>query len=717
MGLSEEEFLQPGPWWNGTPMANLSLAQDIQELALEVLLCNAGTEHDSVAAALQKLAEFIMHATEAGATAIAESATRLVSSIGNVQHYAGAETAMAVLLQGLKGLEGEVAKASSDTDSHREDNKQQVASAAPSLAQDPELLQDFVVEAREHLGMMETQLLALEQNPDDPEPTHACFRAIHTIKGVSGFLELHAVREVAHEGETLLDELRNSRLPVNPALIDTLLQTADFLQGEVTAIANFLSGAPTHETRSPASLLERLRAAGRLPTSEILVPEVKMAPVTDRREAPRLAALEKTSVGQREGGTEPRAAAASAALNSPKQPGDTRQGSSPPRRTVKIDMEKLDYLADMVGELVVTQSMLRPEEGGRASADTPLMRNLLQLARITAEVQKTTMSMRMVPIGQMFQRLARLVRDVSRQVGKTVDLELSGEEIELDRNLVEELVDPLMHMVRNSIDHGIEPVAEKKARGKSSNGRISLKAKHDAGHVQIEISDNGRGLDTNKILAKARQLGLVEPQASLADNDILNLIFEPGFSTAEKVTDLSGRGVGMDVVRKQIQKLRGHVDVSSIPGQGTTFFLRLPLTLAIIDGLVIGLGTERYIIPISAVKEVLRPTEDMMFTVEARNEMVMVRNGLMPLVRLHRRLGVKPRSEQLEHGILVILESHGKYYCLAVDELLGKQEVVIKSLGELMRSASEIAGGAILGDGRIALILDTDAIAGKSIHE
>ena len=698
-------------------MTNLSLTQNIQDLSLEVLLCSAGTETESVAAALQKLAAFVAHAAEAGATAIAESATRLVSSVGSAQNSAGAEKAMLVLLEGLKGLEGQVAKDCLDTDSNLDD-KHEPASSASSLAQDPELLQDFVVEAREHLGVLETQLLALEQNPDDPEPTHACFRAIHTIKGVAGFLELNVVREVAHEGETLLDQLRNSRLPVTPALIDTLLQTADFLQGEVSALASFLSGSPRQETRSHASLLERLRVAGRQPSSEIRVPEVNIVPVPDRGGIPPpVAVLKNVPVKRVESATEKAVASPSSALSTPKQSGEARQGSSPANRTVKIDMEKLDYLADMVGELVVTQSMLRPEGAGRASADTPLMRNLVQLARITAEVQKTTMSMRMVPIGQMFQRLARLVRDVSRQIGKTVELELSGEEIELDRSLVEELADPLMHMVRNSIDHGIEPGAERKELGKNGNGRISLKARHDAGHVQIEVSDDGRGLDRNRILAKARQRGLVEPHASLTDSDILNLIFEPGFSTAEKVTDLSGRGVGMDVVRKQIQKLRGRVDVSSIPGQGTTFVLRLPLTLAIIDGLVIGLGSERYIVPISAVKEVFRPTEDMIFTVEARDEMVMVRNRLMPLIRLHRRLGVTPRSERLQEGILVVLESQGKSYCLAVDELLGKQEVVIKSLGELMQNVSGIAGGAILGDGRIGLILDTDAIAGKSIRE
>ncbi len=380
-------------------------------------------------------------------------------------------------------------------------------------------------------------------------------------------------------------------------------------------------------------------------------------------------------------------------------------------------MEKLDYLADMVGELVVTQSMLRPEGVSRASADTPLARNLVQLARITAEVQKTTMSMRMVPIGQLFQRLSRLVRDVSRQVGKTVELDLVGEEIELDRSIVEELQDPLLHMVRNSIDHGIETPAQRKELGKSPCGRILLKAKHDAGQVQIEISDDGRGLDRTRILDKAKQKGLVGANVSLSDSDILNLIFLPGFSTAEKVTDLSGRGVGMDVVRKQIQKLRGRVDVRSVLGQGSTFVLRLPLTLAIIDGLVIGVGAERFVVPIAAVKEVLRPTEEMIFTVEAREEMVMVRENLLPLIRLHRWLAIEGRAKTLSDGIIIVVESHGKAFCLAVDELLGKQEIVIKSLGELMQNIRGIAGGAILGDGRVGLILDTDAIAGRSVRE
>ena len=688
---------------------------------MDVLLVNSGAEHESLATALQKLARFIDNAGKAGAKDAAAHAERLITSVSTTQTSAGAKDAMSVLLQGLKELEGNLAQMAVPA------VNKTAAPAEMSLAQDPELLQDFVVEAREHLGVMETQLLSLEQNPDDPEPTHACFRAIHTIKGVAGFLELNTVREVAHEGETLLDELRNGHLIVTPGLIDVLLQTADFLQGEVNGIASNLAGNPPQASASPAALLERLRhrdfsaaadtaspKAAEAPSGEVAAVEVKPAE-TPIAETPVKATAAETLKPQESAPAAPQASSVPAAPVV--AAAASRQAQTSGGRTVKIDMEKLDYLADMVGELVVTQSMLRPEGISRASADTPLARNLVQLARITAEVQKTTMSMRMVPIGQMFQRLSRLVRDVSRQVGKTIELDMVGEEIELDRSIVEELADPLMHMVRNSIDHGVETPAQRKELGKSPCGRILLKAKHDAGQVQIEISDDGRGLDRTRILEKAKQKGLVSPNASLSDSEVLNLIFLPGFSTAEKVTDLSGRGVGMDVVRKQIQKLRGRVDVRSVLCQGSTFLLRLPLTLAIIDGLVIGVGAERFIVPIAAVKEVLRPSEDMVFTVEAREEMVMVRESLLPLIRLHRWLSIEGRSKTLADGIIIVVESHGKSFCLAVDELLGKQEIVIKSLGELMQNIRGIAGGAILGDGRVGLILDTDAIAGRSVRD
>jgi len=367
-------------------------------------------------------------------------------------------------------------------------------------------------------------------------------------------------------------------------------------------------------------------------------------------------------------------------------------------------------MVDMVGEMVIAQSLLRhaPE---LASLRSPhLQRTLSQLAGITSDVQKTAMALRMVPIRQLFHRMGRLVRDLSRKAGRQVELVTSGEDTELDRQIVEDLADPLLHMVRNSIDHGIEPAGERAAAGKRPVGTIRLAAYHQAGQILIEVGDDGRGLDRERILQKARQKGLVSGATYLADNEIFNLIFEPGFSTAERVTDVSGRGVGMDVVKKNITKLRGRIEVVSAPGKGATFYLKLPLTLAIIDGLVVGVGRERYIVPIYSVVEMLRPTRDALWTVQGKGEVVSVRGSLLPIVRLHERFQVEPRSRDASEGLLIVAEAEGKRFSLLVDEFIGKQEVVIKSLGPTLRNAPGIAGGAILGDGRVGLILDLEGI-------
>jgi two-component system chemotaxis sensor kinase CheA len=379
-------------------------------------------------------------------------------------------------------------------------------------------------------------------------------------------------------------------------------------------------------------------------------------------------------------------------------------------RLVKVDTGKLDYLVDMVGELVVAQSLIRHDPAFKSTTDMRLQRNLLQLGRITDEVQRASMAMRMVPIGQLFQKMERLIRDLSRKHGKKIELETQGRDIEMDRNMVEELGDPLMHMVRNAVDHGIETAEQRLASGKAPVAKVRLRAQHQAGQVLITVSDDGRGIDRQRIFDKAVRMGLVEPTASLSDNDVFHLIFEPGFSTAEKVTDLSGRGVGMDVVKKQIHKLRGRIEIASRPGAGTDFLLKLPLTLAIIDGLIVKVGGERFIVPLASVREVLQPREGMITTMENRAEVAVVRDHLFPIVRLHERFGVEPRSRNLMDGLLMMLETHGRTYSLAVDELIGKQEVVIKNLGETFRDVPGVAGGAILGDGRVGLILDVDGL-------
>ena len=576
--------------------------------------------------------------------------------------------------------------------------------AAYSLAQDPELLSDFVLESREHLAAIESLSLVLEQDPANAEAINSIFRAFHTIKGLAGFLELDAVREVSHNVETALDLARNGTLTITSHVIDVVLESADYLKTCVSGIEAKLHGHEVPAIPDNSPLLNRVRSlVGGEAAPPVSEPEFPLHTVSA---VPSVPAGPAALVPP--GEAEPAAAAPLANRT------QTRAGEA---KAVKVDTGKLDYLVDMAGELVIAQSMVLHDPDLAALKSPRLQRNLAQLSRITAELQKTSMSMRLVPIGQLFQRVARQVRDLARKIGKPAELDMSGEDTEIDRTIVEELADPLMHMVRNSLDHGIEDPEARAAAGKNPVARIGLRACHQAGHIVIEISDDGRGLDAERILSKAIEKGLIGNPEHVSENDVFHLIFEPGFSTAAQVTDVSGRGVGMDVVRKQIQKLRGHVEIQSRAGLGATFTLKVPLTLAIIDGLVVGVGAERYIVPLFAVREMFRPTAEAIFTVQNRGEMAMVRENLLAVVRLYRKFGVKPHSEDPCQGLLIVAEGEGQRFCLMVDELIGKQEAVIKSLGETFKRISGIAGGAILGDGRVALILDLAGLIKERAHE
>jgi two-component system, chemotaxis family, sensor kinase CheA len=575
----------------------------------------------------------------------------------------------------------------------------QDSAAAPlpaPVALDPELIGDFVLESRDHLVQIETQLLTLERDGADSEALHAVFRSFHTIKGLAGFLELWDVQRLAHEVETVLDAARNGELTLTPDGIDVILESADYLQNwllhlELTLRREQSVAPPVNE-----ALLEKIRGISNLgmdigPASSAGLAELDAAAGKDPATSGSASGSELT------GDTAPGAGSSAA-----------RRGQA---AAIRVNTGKLDYLVDMAGEMVIAESMVRhdPELAGVRSPR--LQRNIQQLTRITAELQKTAMAMRLVPVGPLFRRMERLVRDLSRQFGKPVVMETQGDEIEFDRSIVEELGDPLMHMVRNSLDHGIESPEERQRKGKPAVARVLLKAHHQAGLVVIEIADDGRGLDRERIAAKAIEKGLIQTAEGLSDNDVFNLIFEPGFSTAAAVTNVSGRGVGMDVVRKHIEKLRGRIEIRSTRGQGASFFLKLPLTLAIIEGLVVGVGRERYILPLFNVREMIRPGEDTVWTVQRKGEMALVRGDLLPVTRLYRKFGVKPRSEDPRESVLVIADVEGERFCLMVDELIGKQEVVIKSLGETLKDIPGIAGGAILGDGRVGLILDLERIA------
>ncbi len=323
----------------------------------------------------------------------------------------------------------------------------------------------------------------------------------------------------------------------------------------------------------------------------------------------------------------------------------------------------------------------------------------------------------MVPMRGLFQKMARVARDISTKQNKKVNFITSGEDTELDRGVVEELNDPLLHMIRNSMDHGIEPADKRAAAGKPPVGSLHLRAYHQGGSIVVEIEDDGAGLNRDRILAKATERGLVAPGANLTDVEIYHFIFAAGFSTAEKVTDLSGRGVGLDVVRRNIEKLRGTVDISSTPGKGTLFKIALPLTLAIIDGLVVGVGAERYIIPTLSVRESFRPAAEMISRIQNRAELVNVRGRLIPLLRLHEIFGIPASATDPAQGIVVVVQSGANVRCLLVDALLHKQEIVIKNLNEMMiHKNPAFAGATILGDGRVGLILDVNALAQSEKH-
>jgi len=552
-----------------------------------------------------------------------------------------------------------------------------------ALADDPELVSDFIVESREHLTTIESRLLTLEREPGDADAINSVFRGFHTIKGLAGFLEFSSIQEMAHEVETALNLVREGKLAISPAVADVILESVDYLS---RAIGGVESGAGCQRLPGHGHLLGKVRA---LMGAE---PGVPVPPAN----APPAAAP-----------PEPRPETAAPVESDARRPAAAAEQSS-----VRVDTTKLDYLVDMVGEMVIAQSLLRHNEALAAAGDARLHRDMAQLARITGEVQRTAMAMRMVPIGQLFQRATRQVRDLSRKVGKQVELATRGEDTEVDKTIAEELSDPLMHMVRNAIDHGIEDPGARQAAGKPALARITLAAYHQGGQIVIEVADDGRGLDCQKLLAKAREKGLVEDGARLSETEVFRLILEPGFSTAAQVTDISGRGVGMDVVRTQVEKLRGRIEIRSERGQGTTFLLKLPLTLAIIDGLVVAVGRHRYIVPLFSVREMFRPSAGSMFTVQNRQEMALVRGRLLPVVRLYKRFGLTPRTEDASLALLIVAESEGQPFCLMVDDLVGKQEVVIKSLGQALGKIPGVAGGAILGDGRVGLILDMGSLWG-----
>ncbi|MBF0573058.1 MAG: chemotaxis protein CheA, partial [Desulfamplus sp.] len=373
---------------------------------------------------------------------------------------------------------------------------------------------------------------------------------------------------------------------------------------------------------------------------------------------------------------------------------------------VKVNTNKLDDLVDYAGELVIAQSMLKQQ----ASKDPSLYQSINQLEQIVSNIQRIAMSMRMIPIHSTFTKMIRLTRDLAKKSKKDVVLEMSGEDTEIDRNVVDALYEPMVHMIRNAVDHGIESAQERTIVGKPAQGTIYLRAYHKGGSIVIEIEDDGKGLDKERIFEKAVAAGLTKKEASLTDSQIFDFIIAPGFSTASTITDISGRGVGMDVVKDGIEKFRGNLDIRSTKGQGTCFTISLPLTLAIIDGMLIRIGKERYVIPTISIKRSFRPDKKDCFTLKGKGEMIKERNELIPLIRMKHICNIDNDSLYPWESLVVVVESKDEKRGLLVDELLGKDEYVIKSLGATLKNVTGFSGGAILADGKVGLILDMHGI-------
>jgi two-component system chemotaxis sensor kinase CheA len=584
--------------------------------------------------------------------------------------------------------------------------------------QDPGLIRDFLEEAHEHLASIELSILSLEESPENSEAINAVFRPFHSIKGVAGFLNLTDIHDLSHEVENLLDDARSGRVAITNDIIDLILQSVDLLKALLghlnTAVSECepLVSSAAVVSSFAAQIRMRRDSEPRLPVpsnkkvGEILVERG----VIDREKVEDAAARSQASgsrIGEvlvQEGLTSIREV--SSALRE-------QRAAKENTASVRIDTQKLDSLVDMVGELVIAQSMVLQNPHLQSIKDQKYQKDSVQLRRITNELQRISMSMRMVPIKSTFQKMIRLVRDLCKKSGKEAILDMHGEETEIDRNMVEEIYEPLVHMIRNSIDHGIEPPEERVRAGKDAVGRVLIAAEQKGGNILIDIKDDGRGIDVERVQAKAVERGIVAADEVLDSRAVCELIFHPGFSTKETITDVSGRGVGMDVVKRSVEALKGKIEIINAPGLGTHFQFKLPLTTAIIDGMIIHVGEERYVVPTISLKESFRPARDAYATVHGLGETIMVRESLMPLLRLHEILGVEPRHLEPWEGILLVVSEDGKSYCLLADEIIGRQEVVIKSLGSSLKRVAGVSGGAILGDGRVALILDVKGIVSR----
>jgi two-component system, chemotaxis family, sensor kinase CheA len=574
----------------------------------------------------------------------------------------------------------------------------------------PEMMQRFTEESDEQLQQVESALLDLENDPEDNELILEAFRGLHSFKGNCGFTGFSKLEKLSHKTETILDAIKSGKAKAEPETIQSLLHMVDVFRQAIAGISHNgseeIDNMPLLEDFLD-DIIASTKNADPIALSQPKVEKIKI----EQEEA--LFLLRKSQ-------PPPLAEKSAIKTNSEKKiqkpkPPEQAKSRSIVRQDIRVDLTKLDSLINLVGELVIAEAMVTRNPDLKGYEFENFERSSTHLNKIVRDLQDMTLSVRMIPVAGIFRKMIRLVHDLSTKAGKKIELKLLGEDTEIDKTVSELIADPLVHLVRNAIDHGIEPPQERTAIGKKATGELLLEAKHEGGEIWIVISDDGRGLNREKILQKGFEKGLIpDDGVNMSDQEVFELIFQPGFSTADKITDVSGRGVGMDVVKKNIEKIKGHIDIHSKPGQGSKMILRIPLTLAIIDGMLVRVGKAQYTIPLLSIRESIQVEEDKITTTMDGQELVQVRNELIPVVRLYELHNIVPDSKNLHEGLLVIVEYRDESAGILIDEIIGEQQAVIKGLSNYVGNIKGISGCTIMGDGEISLILDTGGLIKKA---
>ena len=598
---------------------------------------------------------------------------------------------------------------------------------------------DFIIEAQEILDRLGEQLVSLEQAPQDSDQLNAVFRGYHTLKGGAGFLGVTAMVELCHAAEEALGAARAGQAVLQAHHFDAAQQSLDYLQSMLDAVSSgtepgyappdLIAQFDVHGGAVAAPAAAAAAAAG----GSDLITDDEFEALLDQLHggnAPTAVAPAKKAddglisedefealLDQLHGGAAPGAKPVAAAPPAPAPaarptaPAPAAKPAAKPlaeaEHTVRVDTKRLDAIVNLIGELVLSRNRLKTLRA--RLRDEELDRAVSTLDIATARLQSAVMRTRMQPVGKVFSRFPKVARDVARSLKKEVDLELIGAETELDRNLVEALADPLVHLVRNAIDHGVEMPDLREAQGKPRMGHVRLSAQQEGDYVSIEVQDDGAGIDPEKLRAKAREKGLIDPEAAarLSSEECLHLVFLPGFSTKQQVTDISGRGVGMDVVQSRIRELSGQIQIQSELGRGSRFMIRVPLTLAILPTLLVQAGEDVYALPLARVMEVLHAPRTSLGWFDGR-AVLDRRSHTLPLVDLRQWLDVTPAASTLL--TIVVLQAGEARFGLVVDQVRGREEVVIKPLPKALRGLRGYAGATLIGDGRMALILDVDGL-------